>query len=496
MPATVTLTVSRGPTAGRQFVFGQRVTCILGRSKDCRPAVPDDDDHKQISRHHCLLDINPPDVRVRDFGSLNGTFVNGLKIGQRARDARPGDTDPGAFPEHDLKDGDELQLGPTSFRVSIFVPALCAGCGAEVAAGTSVCDGCRGRLRFATSTTVAPPPRTCARCGRDVPLDAGGHRTGELLCVHCKADPAGVVQQALTLAAAGERELLPLQDYDIIRELGRGGMGAVYLARRKSGGEPVALKVMLPQVALNDRARKMFLREVENTRALRHANLVGLRHAASARGSFFLTLEYCDGGSAADLVKRGGPQPVAEAVAIILQALDGLHYAHGAAVPNIPLADGGVGSGKGLVHRDLKPHNIFLCGSGPGRVAKVGDYGLAKAFDLAGLSGQTATGAIAGTPGFMPRQQVIDFRCARPEVDVWAAAASLYWLLTGTTPRDFPRSKDPWQIVLQDAPVPIRERRTDIPPKLAAVIDEALRDRPDITFRTAADLKRALEEAV
>ena len=77
-------------------------------------------------------------------------------------------------------------------------------------------------------------------------------------------------------------------------------------------------------------------------------------------------------------------------------------------------------------------------------VAKVGDYGLSKAFDLAGLSGQTCTGAVAGTPAFLPRQQVINFKYARPEVDVWAAAAFLYYLLTVRPPREFPPGMDPW----------------------------------------------------
>jgi serine/threonine protein kinase len=296
---------------------------------------------------------------------------------------------------------------------------------------------------------------------------------------------------------SGDRDLLTLQDYDLIRELGKGGMGAVYLARHKHSGEPVAIKVMLPQVALNDRPRRLFLREIDNTRALCHPNIVQVCDAGCARGTFFLALEYCDGGSVADLVEKQGALSIAEAGAIILQVLDGLEYAHTAVVPAVRLADGSSGSGCGLVHRDLKPPNILLSGAGPSRIAKVADYGLAKSFDLAGLSGQTATGAVAGTRAFMPRQQAVDFKYARPEVDVWAAAASLYWMLTGgQPPRDFPRGKDHWQVVLQDDPVPIRKRLPALPKKLADVIDQAVRDRPEIPFKTAADLKRALERVL
>ena len=87
-------------------------------------------------------------------------------------------------------------------------------------------------------------------------------------------------------------------------------------------------------------------------------------------------------------------------------------------------------------------------------VVKIGDYGLAKAFDLAGMSGLSATGAAAGTPVFMPRQQLIDYKYAKPPVDVWAMAASLYYMLTLKYPRDFEKGKDPWQIVLQTDAIP------------------------------------------
>jgi eukaryotic-like serine/threonine-protein kinase len=104
----------------------------------------------------------------------------------------------------------------------------------------------------------------------------------------------------------------------------------------------------------------------------------------------------------------------------------------------------------------------------------------------------SATGALAGTPVFMPRQQVVEFKYARPEVDVWAAGATLYHLLTGKYPREFAPDADPWQVVLQTAPVPIRRRNPAIPKRLAAVIDAALVDDPEIGMKTAAELRQAL----
>ena len=106
---------------------------------------------------------------------------------------------------------------------------------------------------------------------------------------------------------------------------------------------------------------------------------------------------------------------------------------------------------------------------------------------------RTRTGAAAGTPHFMPRQQVGNFKYAKPEVDVWAAAASLYYMLTGKPPREFTAGRDPWQTVLQTDPLPIRDRDSTIPERLAKVLDEALRDKPTIAFKSAAEFRRALE---
>jgi serine/threonine-protein kinase len=97
---------------------------------------------------------------------------------------------------------------------------------------------------------------------------------------------------------------------------------------------------------------------------------------------------------------------------------------------------------------------------------------------------------------YRPRQQVIKFKYAEPEVDVWAMAATLHTMLTGAVPRDFPPNQDPWSAVLGTSAVPIRRRKSSIPTRLAEVIDHALVDKPAISFQTGAELKRALEGAL
>lgn len=507
MPSRVTLKVHKGKLAGSSYVFGERTTALLGRGKECAIQLPLDEEHQIISRMHCLLDINPPDVRIRDFGSLNGTSVNGLRIGSRKKDQSVSKGREKQYPEHDLKHGDTIQLGDTVFHVEIFSPAFCELCDVELPGtehrelgkddGDLVCDACRTRAVHTQVESVSDRtiPR-CANCSCDVTGEVLGNRRGEYVCVKCQEDPQAIVRHLLRLAKSGEPELTAINGYELLKELGRGGMGAVYLAQHIESEEQVALKVMLPKVASDEDARQRFLREVSVTRSLTHRNIVELKDCGCSSGTFFFTLEYCDGSSVDQLMKkRDGMLPPRIAVSIACQALSGLTYAHQAEL-KVELTDDSTTIAHGVVHRDLSPHNLFLSKQNGKHVTKVGDFGLAKAFDTAGLSGQTFTGAKAGKPSFMPRQQVIDFRYSKPEVDVWGMAATLYNMLTGAHPRDFARDADPWQVILTTAAVPILERNSSIPKRLAEVIDTALIDKPDIRIKTAAELRQNLKQAM
>jgi serine/threonine-protein kinase len=507
LPAKVSLKIIGGKLLGNEYVFTERTTCIVGRGLDCNPRLPDDEEHRTISRHHCLLDINPPGIRVRDFGSLNGTYVNGAKIGQRCKTASPQEAVQTQFPEYDLKDGDEIKLGSTVFKVISYVPPLCMECSTEipqddaarsrVGDGVYRCDKCRtGPEKPDEEIQLTPKPRACSNCGADVSKEAPVKLQGSFLCSRCRSDPMEMVKALIAKANKGDNQLVAIKGYTIIRELGKGGMGAVYLAKKHGSEDLVALKMMISGEVVSERSKAMFMREVENSRHLKHPNVVQLLEFGTSDGTFFFTLEFCDGGSVDRLmVKNKGKLPIALALNIALQALDGLDYAHKLEIPGVKLTDGRVITAKGLVHRDIKPTNLFYLGSEDKPIIKVADFGLGKAFDAAGLSGYTRTGAAAGTPVFMPRQQVINFKYSKPEIDVWAMAASLYFMITGRFPRDFPKDKDPWRLVLQTPAVSILNRDPSIPPRLAAVIDEALLDNPEIKFKSAADFKNALQES-
>ncbi len=413
MSPRVTLTVIAGPIAGRRYEFVTHDTFLFGRSPDCHAELAADD--STASRHHFLLEVNPPEARLRDLGSLNGTVVNGVRHGGRGRDQSPEQAARQEWPSLALKDGDAVRVGHTVFQVQI------------EGAGPS-------------------PPDSDPLAHLDQLLDGSGDTPSEL------------------------------GGYLLERQLGRGGMGVVYLARRPQDGQRVALKVMLSQVLVDELARAAFHREVEVTRSLQHPNIVSLLDHGSEGERFYFAMEYCPGGSLDGLLRqRGGPLELELAGRIALDALAGLAFAHE----------------WGFIHRDVKPENILL-GESTGTGVKVTDFGLAKSFQQAGLSGMTATGMVGGTTYFMPREQLTNFRQVRPASDVWSLAATLYYLLTLQYAREFELGRDPLAVILRGGVVPIRERAPGIPGRVAAVIDRALADDLSDRYATAGEFRTEL----
>jgi serine/threonine protein kinase len=414
MSPKVTLKVIAGPIAGRTYEFLSHDTFLFGRSPDCHAELAADD--TTASRHHFLLEVNPPQARLRDLGSLNGTTVNGVRHGGRGRHQRPEEAARREWPSLDLKDGDSIRVGHTIFQVLTDGGGLPPHDTDPLADLEALLDGCEGA----------------------VPNELGGYRLERLL--------------------------------------GKGGMGVVYLARRPQDSEPVALKVLLSQVLVDELARAGFHREVEVTRSLQHPNIVALLDHGSEGDRFYFAMEYCPGGSLDGLLRRrGGPLDLGLAGRIALEALSGLAFAHE----------------WGFIHRDVKPENILLSeASGAG--VKVTDFGLAKSFQQAGLSGMTATGMVGGTMYFMPREQLTNFRQTRPASDVWSLAATLYYLLTLQYARDFELGQDPLAVILKGGVVPIRERAPGVPERVAAVVDRALADDLGTRYATAAEFRNAL----
>jgi serine/threonine protein kinase len=219
-----------------------------------------------------------------------------------------------------------------------------------------------------------------------------------------------------------------------------------------------------------------FLREASILQRLQHPHIVAFHGEGEAGGLLYFVMEYVPGKDAQRLVREQGSQPVGRAVRLVCQLLEALAYAHGL----------------GFVHRDLKPANLLVSEGGQG-VAKLADFGLARAYQASPLSGLTVLGAGGGTPGFMPPEQVLDFRSAKPAADQYSAAATLYYLLTGKLLYD--GAKDATALlalVLQEEPVPLRQRRPELPEGLAAAVQRALARKPEGRFADVDRLRQAL----
>jgi serine/threonine protein kinase len=282
-----------------------------------------------------------------------------------------------------------------------------------------------------------------------------------------------------------------LRPWQIEQEIGRGSNGVVHAAIDRVTGEKRAVKLLRPDGHADAAGDALVLREIGHCIALRHSSVVRSYAGGRAASGYFLVMELCEGGNLASAVARNGPLPAATALPLFLGVLSGLEYAH--SLPVQVMTQSGLISVTGLVHRDLKPANIFLTDDSN---AKVGDFGLAKAFEAAGISGLTQSGFTAGTPAFMPRQQLLDYKYASPAVDVWAVAASLYYALTGHSPRDFPPGRDPWRVVWDTPAVPLAYRGAIVPAALEHVLDHALQDEEDdLPFATASDFRQAIEAA-
>ncbi|MDR2353274.1 MAG: protein kinase [Deltaproteobacteria bacterium] len=445
---------------------------VIGRGQRSTLKLSDTEEYRAISGHHAVIELSRSRAFLRDLRSLNGTFINGHLVNRREEDRAQGVAVSGAGVQ--IKDGDIMTLsGSFNFRIGL------------------VDESAYDTPKSSSPLEVNPKCPSCGRAHDPIPLS----RYADVLCQDCRSNPLASLKLLKAGLTRRVKILDSLKGLRITRTLGRGSTSAVFLAERKDNGQQLALKVMSPAISENEWARKSFLREVAIGRALKHPNVTKLFDFGFYGGAYYYLMEFCQGGNSEEArVKAGGSLTPAHALEIVIPVLNGLNYLHNVKLAASKVEEHLSPESRGLVHRDLKPANIFLGGQ-DGKTPKIADIGVGKLYNNSLTFDHTRTGSVAGSPATMPRQQVLDFKHAGPEVDVWAVAASLYKLLTGEYPRDFPEDEDPWRVVLNKNPVPIRSRRPNIPPYLAKVIDAALVDRPNIEFQKAQVLKDALIDA-
>jgi formylglycine-generating enzyme required for sulfatase activity/serine/threonine protein kinase len=273
-------------------------------------------------------------------------------------------------------------------------------------------------------------------------------------------------------------ELATHPDYEIKRELGRGGMGVVYLAHNRLMGRDEVLKVIGQHLVDYPGALERFLREIRAVARLRHANIVTAYHATRVGQSILLAMEYVAGDDLSKLVQAKGPLPVAHACYFIHQAALGLQHAHE----------------EGLVHRDIKPGNLILLRKGNTATVKILDFGLAKAAREEKVEDQlTFAGQALGTPAYMAPEQITDAQTADIRADIYSLGGTLYFLLAGRPPFQAKTQYELFQAHISRIADPLNQVRSDVSAELAALVAKMLAKDPADRFQTPAEVAQALK---
>jgi tRNA A-37 threonylcarbamoyl transferase component Bud32 len=267
--------------------------------------------------------------------------------------------------------------------------------------------------------------------------------------------------------------------YRVEALIGKGGMGTVFRAKHTWTGRSVALKVLQPQYAENDAVVLRFLREARAAASFRHPNVVEvLDMGALPEGGAYMALAFLEGESLAAVIERRARLTVEESYASLVPVMRALSLAHG----------------KGIIHRDIKPDNLFMARTDDGAVVPtLLDFGIAKLIDDSGKS--TTTGVIFGTPQYMSPEQARGVSDIDGRADVWSVAAVWYECLTGSPPFDAPVPTAVIARILSERATPVLEVRESIPRAIAACIDRGLEPDRSARYASMDDFIDALLEA-
>jgi serine/threonine protein kinase len=460
-----------------------------------------------ISRIHFLLEISPPRIFFRDLDEVkNPSFINGIP---RKEDI--------------LKSGDIIEVGYTQLKVLFSEEDIepysysCIKCGRPIEAFKedvpSLCQICEEEERRKKSVKVEKVSEVCCfSCKRDLTDKANSDGRAKelegLVRYYCR-DCVNSLKKGDVFKKIGF--------YEVLSKLGEGGMAEVFMVYDPQTARVMALKQVLN---IPDPVHvKRFEREIRYMRELIHPNVLRYIDSGISEGRPYLLTEMAWKGNVQDLFRYttgGGVYylSTSEAVYIVTKALEGLAYIHM----------------KKIIHRDIKPENILLQeapGSFYGYIPKIADFGISKKYIEVGGSILTGPTQKLGTIMFMAPEQIEDARNVREQADLYSMGVTLYYLLTGQYPYDFPSPPriyyymyeqrqrlgrdlsfeeafkallkekgydSPYQIVLLNEPIPIEEKGP-IPPPIAKVVNKAISKNIFERFQSAVEFMKALLDA-
>jgi serine/threonine-protein kinase len=265
-----------------------------------------------------------------------------------------------------------------------------------------------------------------------------------------------------------------LGPFEIISELGRGGMAVVYKARQADLQRMVALKILPPELSRDRTYLQRFLQEARSAAALEHPHIVPIYAIGEAQGYNYIAMKYITGKTLKDVVQAQGALNIQQTATMLEQVADALDYAHS----------------QGVIHRDIKPSNMMAERSG---WVYLTDFGLARGSENA--QGLTLAGTVMGTPEYMSPEQAQGLATIGPQTDIYALGVVLYELLTGQVPFQADTPMGMLVARLQYAPRPPRDYRSDLPEAVEDVIMRALARKPEARFATARDMVAGLKSA-
>ncbi len=348
--------------------------------------------------------------------------------------------------------------------------AFCAGCGAGVAQDVQSAESIpsaapTAQMSSAASMASDPAAPTTSLTAADAPT------------AHYVAAPSpppqeargtggGLMSQSRMMDALRRATL---GDYEILSELGRGGMATVYLAHDISLDRKVAIKVMSPALLDGEGAVERFKREARTAGALSHPHIIPIHAVRESDDLLYFVMKYVEGRPLDSVIEREGALPIAMTLQILAEVSGALAYAHR----------------KGVIHRDVKPANIMLDDDG---WAVVTDFGIAKVVQAKGL---TMTGTTVGTPAYMSPEQCMA-RDVTGRSDQYSLGTVAYEMLTGHVPFRADSLMEMFLAQMNDAPPPLLEARPDCPPRLAALVDRMIAKTPEDRWPALEDVAAAL----